>query len=109
MDVNPLTVHVLDIILIFITQLIHALDQVVALVCQISQLLIHGHFLGPVFDLLVPEAIQLIAQLPETVVGLVVLCFKALKVVGLPQQVGVYKFCLTLDLVAEVLLFSELG
>ena len=72
LDVYTLSVHRLHIVLILVTQLIHPLDQVISLVGQICQLLIHCDFLLAVFHLSVPQVVKLVVQLPQTVVSGVV-------------------------------------
>ena len=68
LDVHALPVHGLDIVLILVTQLIHPLDQVISLVGQICQLLVHCNFLLAVFHLRVSQVVKFVVQLPQTVV-----------------------------------------
>ena len=59
LGVDPLNVHMADIGLILVTQLVHSSNQFVPLASQVLQLLVKGDFVLPVLDLFASEVLQL--------------------------------------------------
>ena len=56
--VDPLMVHLADIGLIAITELIHTANQVIPLIRQVLQLLIQGHLVLPILNLFPTQVLQ---------------------------------------------------
>lgn len=106
-DVLSFAVHCVDVGLIAIRKLVHALDQIVTLVRQVLQLLIHQRLLLPRFDLLIAESIELIGKLSEAARSLLVLVLEGAEVVRPAHQVSIDGVGLPLDLLAEFLLFFQ--
>ena len=58
LSVNPLNVHLADIVLIFVTEFIHAPDQLISLIRQIGQLVIQSQLMLPVFYLIASQVLK---------------------------------------------------
>ena len=84
-DLKPLSVHLADVVVVALTQLVHPADQVVALVGQVGQLVVHRCFHVPVFDLLGPQVVKLLVQVSDAALGVVVVIFQLAKIVSLPD------------------------
>jgi hypothetical protein len=107
-DFLALSIHSAHIGLIPLTQLVHTLDQIISLASQLLQLLVHQLSLLASFHFLVSQRIQFVIQLGKASTGLLMLGFEGSQVIRSPEQVRVDGVCLTLYLLAEVFLLSEL-
>ena len=53
--VDPLMVHLTDIGLIAIAELVHSSNQIISLIGQVLQLLVQGHLVLPILNLFASE------------------------------------------------------
>ena len=64
--VNPFCVHLTDIGLILIAELVHAADQVIALVRQVLQLVVQGDLVLPILNFFPAQVLKLRVQVPDS-------------------------------------------
>ena len=96
--VNSLMVHRGHIALILLTHLIQSADQVISLLGQVGKLLVQCNFMLSIFDLCIPQMIQLCVQVSESVGGLLVIQLQPFQVVGFSEEVSVHRLSLPLNL-----------
>ena len=58
LSIDPFVVHLADIGLILVAQLIHSADEIVPLISQVLQLLVEGNLVLPVLDLFAAQVLQ---------------------------------------------------
>ena len=65
LGVDPLNVHLADIGLILVTELVHAADQVIALVRQVLQLVVQGDLVLPILNFFPAQVLKLRVEVPD--------------------------------------------
>jgi len=66
--VDPLMIHVTNIVLILLAELVHTTDKIATLACQIVELVIEGYFVLAVLDLVVAKVLQLGLEIADAAV-----------------------------------------
>ena len=87
LSVDPLNVHLTNISLILVTQLIHASDKIVPLIGQIGELVIQGQLVLSVLDLVASAVLKLTLQVSNTPTCRVVVRLQPLQIIGFADQI----------------------
>lgn len=87
LSVDPLNVHLTDISLILVTQLIHASDKIVPLIGQIGELVIQGQLVLSVLDLIGPAVFEFTLQVTNTPSCRVMVRLQPLQIIGFADQI----------------------
>ena len=69
LSVDPLNIHLANIGLVSIAQLIHPADQVVPLVREVLQLVVEGYLVLTVLDFVASVVLKLLGELPDAAPG----------------------------------------
>lgn len=97
-DLQPLSVHLADVAVVAFAELVHAPDQLIALVCQISEFVVHCRFVVSVLRLCIPECFKLVGEFSDAPLCRVVVVLESSEVIGFPYQVGVDRLSVSLNL-----------
>ena len=83
LSVDPLNVHLANICLILVTELVHPADQVVSLVRQVLQLFVQSDFMLPILNFFAAQVFQLRVEVPDSPPSGLMIRLQPLQIVSL--------------------------
>ena len=87
LSIDPFVVHLADVGLILVAQLVHSADEIVPLIGQVLQLLVEGDLVLPVLDLFAAQVLQFRLKVSNPTPSRLVISLQPLQIVRLANQV----------------------